>query len=64
MRARPEVILLPYFLSPGIHVVEDLTAAHNALWPVSRKCVFVLAEPLGRHPLLVDVVEERARAAE
>src|SRR6476646_9533830 len=26
-----EVILLPYFLSPGVHVVDDLTAARDAL---------------------------------
>src|SRR5579885_2597819 len=26
-----EVILVPYFLSPGVHVVEDLTAARDAL---------------------------------
>jgi sirohydrochlorin ferrochelatase len=59
-----DVILLPYFLSPGIHVVEDLTAARNALGERFPGVRFVLAEPLGRHPLLVDVVEERAGEAE
>lgn len=58
-----EVVMLPYFLSPGVHVVEDLTASRDRLserYPAVR---FVLAEPLGRHPLLVDVVEERSQAA-
>ena len=55
-----DVILLPYFLSPGIHVVEDLTAARDALIARFPQVRFVLAEPLGRHPLLVDVVEQRA----
>lgn len=55
-----EVILLPYFLSPGVHVVEDLTAARDALGARFPHVRFVLAEPLGRHPLLVDVVEQRA----
>jgi len=59
-----EVILLPYFLSPGVHVVEDLTAARNTLRVRFPHVRFVLAEPLGRHPLLVDVVELRAKEAE
>ncbi len=59
-----DVILLPYFLSPGIHVVEDLTAAREKLSEQFPRVRFVLADPLGRHPLLVDVVEQRAKAAE
>lgn len=55
-----EVILLPYFLSPGVHVVEDLTAARDALAARFPQVRFALAEPLGRHPLLIDVVEQRA----
>jgi sirohydrochlorin ferrochelatase len=57
------VILLPYFLSPGVHVAEDLTAARDALAGRFPGVRFVLAEPLGRHPLLVDVVEQRADEA-
>lgn len=59
-----DVILLPYFLSPGIHVVEDLTEARDRLSARFPNVRFVLAEPLGRHPLLVDVVEQRAMTAE
>jgi sirohydrochlorin ferrochelatase len=59
-----EVILLPYFLSPGKHVVEDLTAARNRLAERFPAVRFVLAEPLGRHPLLLQIVEERAREVE
>jgi sirohydrochlorin ferrochelatase len=55
-----DVILVPYFLSPGVHVVEDLTAARDKLGERFPQVRFVLAEPLGRHPLLVDVVEQRA----
>jgi sirohydrochlorin ferrochelatase len=58
-----DVILLPYFLSPGVHVVEDLTAARQKLSERFPAVRFALAEPLGRHPLLVDVVEERAGEA-
>jgi sirohydrochlorin ferrochelatase len=55
-----DVILLPYFLSPGKHVVEDLTAARDRLRERFPNVRFVLAEPLGRHPLILDVLEQRA----
>lgn len=58
-----DVVLVPYFLSPGVHVVEDLTAARDELSAKFPGVRFVLAEPLGRHPLLIDVVEQRAGEA-
>jgi len=57
------VVMVPYFLSAGVHVVEDLTAARNELARRHPAVEFVLAEPLGRHPLLAEVVAERARKA-
>jgi sirohydrochlorin ferrochelatase len=57
------VVLLPYFLSAGVHVRRDLTAARDNLATEFPGVSFILAEPLGRHPLLVDVVEERLREA-
>ena len=59
-----DVILLPYFLSPGKHVAEDLTAARDRLADQFPQVRFTLAEALGRHPLLLDVIEQRARDAE
>jgi sirohydrochlorin ferrochelatase len=59
-----DVILLPYFLSPGKHVVEDLAAARDRLSARFPGVRFALAEPLGRHPLLLEVLEERAREVE
>lgn len=58
-----QVVLLPYFLSAGVHFRDDLTAARDALAARFPAVRFVLAEPLGRHPLLLDVVEDRAREA-
>lgn len=58
------VVLLPYFLSAGVHVRQDLTAARDELAARFPEVAFRLAEPLGLHPLLLDVVDERARAAE
>lgn len=57
------VVMSPYFLSAGVHVVEDLTAARSELMVRHPVISFVLAEPLGRHPLLADVVAERVREA-
>ncbi len=56
-----EVILVPYFLSPGVHAVEDLNEAREQLQARFPHVRFYLAEPLGRHPLLIDVVEQRAK---
>jgi sirohydrochlorin ferrochelatase len=60
-RGAIRVILLPYFLSPGKHVVEDLAAARDRLAERFPGVSFALAQPLGSHPLILDVVEERAR---
>jgi sirohydrochlorin ferrochelatase len=57
------VVLLPYFLSAGVHVRRDLKAARNRLAAQFPGVEFRLAEPLGRHPLLAEIVTERAREA-
>lgn len=58
------VVLLPYFLSAGVHVRRDLAEACRRLAERHPAVRFRLAEPLGRHPLLLEVVAERARQAE
>jgi len=63
-RGATEVILLPYFLSAGVHVREDMAGARADLAARFPAVTFRLAEPLGRHPLLLDVVDQRAREAE
>src|SRR5262245_62095684 len=62
-RGAGRVVMVPYFLSAGVHVLRDLTAARDALAGEFVGVEFVLAQPLGRHPLLLDVVEQRAREA-
>jgi sirohydrochlorin ferrochelatase len=57
------VVLLPYFLSAGVHVRRDLTAARDRLRARFPEVDFCLAEPLGRHPLLTRIVTERAQEA-
>jgi sirohydrochlorin ferrochelatase len=57
------VVLLPYFLSAGVHVRRDLTEACRSLAARFPQVDFRLAEPLGTHPLLIEVVAQRARQA-
>jgi sirohydrochlorin ferrochelatase len=57
------VVMLPYFLSAGLHVREDLQRFRDELSAAYPGAEFILAEPLGRHPLLIDIVLERAAAA-
>ena len=58
------VIMLPYFLSAGVHVREDLTAIREKLAEQFPGIDFRLAEPLGPHPLLLEIVVERASQAQ
>jgi len=53
------VVMVPYFLSAGVHVRRDLTEARAQLAARFPHVEFRLAEPLGRHPLLTEVVIER-----
>jgi sirohydrochlorin ferrochelatase len=56
-------VLVPYFLSAGVHVRRDLAAARDRLAGRYPHVEFLLAEPLGRHPLLPEVVAQRAGEA-
>jgi sirohydrochlorin ferrochelatase len=54
------VVMLPYFLSAGVHVRRDLTAHRDVLAAHFPEVTFRLAEPLGQHPQLLEVVAARA----
>ena len=55
------VKLLPYFLSAGAHVTEDLERHRRELAERFPQVVFELCPPLGLHPLMVEIVMERLR---
>ena len=62
-RGAARVLLLPYFLSAGMHVTEDLKRFQTdftAQWPSVR---FDLCSPLGLHPLMLDIVCDRISEA-
>ncbi len=53
------VVMLPYFLSAGRHVRRDLTAARDQLAAMFPRVDFLLAEPIGRHPAMKEVMKDR-----
>lgn len=55
------VILVPFFLAAGVHVRRDLTDARDQLAQQYPTIKFPLADPLGSHPLLLEIVEQRVR---
>jgi sirohydrochlorin ferrochelatase len=56
-----QIVLLPHFLSAGVHVQRDLQEAHRRLSERHAEVKFRLAEPIGRHALLIEILSERAR---
>jgi sirohydrochlorin ferrochelatase len=62
-RAR-RVLMVPYFLSAGVHLVRDLAEARDDLQRRHPDVEFRLGEALGPHPLLDALVAERIRQVE
>ena len=53
------VVVSPYFLSPGRHWQEDLPALAAAAASEHPGVRFLVAAPLGLHPLVSQVLESR-----
>lgn len=62
-RGAKTVVMLPHFLSSGIHVQRDLAAARQRLTDRFPSVEFRLADPIGLHPLLLEILFERARTS-
>lgn len=58
-----EVVILPYFLAPGRHWNDDIPrlAAEAASPFLKGGVTFLVAPPLGLHPLMLQVIDERVR---
>jgi sirohydrochlorin ferrochelatase len=59
-----QVLMIPYFLSAGVHLRRDLTAARDELSSRHPQVEFRLGSPLGPHPLLDSLVAARIRELE
>lgn len=57
------IVMLPYFLSPGNHVVEDLEGHRREFVSAHPDCACRLAGPIGLHPLLAEILLDRLREA-
>jgi sirohydrochlorin ferrochelatase len=55
------VLLIPYFLSEGMHLTRDLADARDALGRRHPDVEFRLGPPLGPDPLLDQLILERIR---
>lgn len=60
-RNATRVLMLPFFLSAGVHVEHDLAEARQTLSREFPKAQFILCPPLGLHPLITDIVLDRLR---
>ncbi len=58
------VLMLPYFLSAGVHVVNDLEELQRQLEQEFPQVTFVLCPHLGLHRLMADIVLARLREGE
>ena len=58
-RGARRVLMLPYFLSAGVHVVTDLEAHRLELAAEFPETEFVLCPHLGLHPLMAEIVLAR-----
>ena len=58
-RGASRVLMLPYFLSAGVHVVTDLEEIRQQLAAEYSTTQFVLCPHLGLHPLMADIVLAR-----
>jgi len=53
------VLMLPYFLSAGVHVGSDLETQRKELAAEFPNVEFILCPHLGLHPMMVDIVLAR-----
>jgi sirohydrochlorin ferrochelatase len=54
-----EIFLTPYFLSPGRHVTSDLKRFRDELAEKHKGTRFVLCPPIGLHPLMLEIINDR-----
>lgn len=59
-----EVLMLPYFLSAGVHVQNDLEQYREEFSQQYPETRFRLCSHLGLHPLMLEIVVDRLREAE
>jgi sirohydrochlorin cobaltochelatase len=59
-RGVSDVLVVPYFLTTGIHLKRDLPRLLEELRPKYPGIRFEVAEPLDGHPALIDILIDRS----
>jgi sirohydrochlorin cobaltochelatase len=59
-----EIVVLPYFLGPGRHTAHDIPAQVRSAAERHPTLTIRIADPLGPHEKIVDVLLERAERAQ
>jgi sirohydrochlorin ferrochelatase len=59
-RGAQTIVVLPYFLTLGIHLRRDLPRIVEELRLIYPSVEFRIAEPLDGHPALIDILAARA----
>lgn len=59
-RGARRIVGVPYFLHVGNHVLNDLPALLEAAQVRHPSVEFLMADPLGDDPLVLDVIRDRA----
>lgn len=58
-RGARHVFMLPFFLSAGAHVSDDLEAYRSQFQAEYPNTQFACCPPLGLHPLIIDILLDR-----
>lgn len=62
-RGAKHVIVVPYFLGPGRHWDFDIPALTGAAAEEHEDVTYQVADPIGLHPKMMDIIRDRADAA-
>lgn len=57
------IVILPYFLTLGIHLKRDLPRIVDELLLIHKGVEIIITEPLDGHPALKEILLDRARRA-
>jgi len=63
-RGASRILVIPYFLTLGIHLQRDLPAMVDTISKTNPNVEIHVAPPLDGHPALVQIVLDRAREAQ
>ena len=60
-RGVERIVIIPYFLTPGVHLERDLPAIVERIFNKHKDIQILVTAPLDGHPGLVQILADRAR---